>query len=170
VLIRSAVASFQAKGDTRTPMIVSLVAIAANVTLKFVFQARMGAPGLALATACGAWFNLGLLLVIALRDGLMRLDRGLAMTALAVVCASVWLDVVIVAAAPYGAWLVPSPGAGQALAGVGLAAAAGGLVYGATLALCLRLFGVDLLGARSAGARDVVAPPFAGSEDSTLAA
>jgi len=34
VLIRSAVASFQARGDTTTPMLVSLAAIAINVGLK----------------------------------------------------------------------------------------------------------------------------------------
>ena len=36
VLIRSAVASFQAQGDTRTPMLVALLAVAINVALKIV--------------------------------------------------------------------------------------------------------------------------------------
>ena len=58
VLMRSAVASFQAHGDTRTPMLVSLIAVAINVGLKLVLFKPFGAAGLATATAVGAWVNL----------------------------------------------------------------------------------------------------------------
>ena len=91
VLIRSAVASFQAKGDTRTPMIVSLLAVAANVGLKFMLYKPLGAPGLALATAVGAWINFGLLALLALRGGSMKPDATLAKVFVAVVIASVAL-------------------------------------------------------------------------------
>src|SRR5581483_12068621 len=72
VLIRSAVASFQSRGDTTTPMFVALGAIAVNVGLKFVFYRSLGAPGLALATAIGAWLNLAGLVALALSRDLMR--------------------------------------------------------------------------------------------------
>ncbi len=47
VLIRSAVASFQARGDTKTPMYISLFAVAINVCLKIVLfkpMARRALP------------------------------------------------------------------------------------------------------------------------------
>jgi len=81
VLIRSAVASFQAVGDTRTPMLISLFAVAINIGLKILLFRRLGAPGLATATAVGAWINLALLLVIAIARGLMRPDWVLGKTA-----------------------------------------------------------------------------------------
>ncbi|MGB7245829.1 MAG: murein biosynthesis integral membrane protein MurJ, partial [Methylovirgula sp.] len=65
VLIRSAVASFQAVRDTRTPMLISLFAVAINIGLKLLLFRRMGAAGLATATAAGAWINLVLLLAVA---------------------------------------------------------------------------------------------------------
>jgi putative peptidoglycan lipid II flippase len=88
VLIRSAVASFQAQGDTRTPMIVSLVAVVANVALKFVLYKPMGAAGLALATATGAWINFGLLVMLALRARSMQPDATLMKVCGAVAVAS----------------------------------------------------------------------------------
>ncbi|RDJ23559.1 murein biosynthesis integral membrane protein MurJ [Bosea caraganae] len=77
VLIRSQVSAFQARGDTTTPMMVSLAAIACNVGLKLLLWRDWGAPGLALATAAGAWINLGLLFVLALRRGWTKPDRQL---------------------------------------------------------------------------------------------
>jgi putative peptidoglycan lipid II flippase len=77
VLIRSQVSSFQARGDTTTPMQVSLVAIACNVALKLLLWRDWGAPGLALATAAGAWINVGALFLLALKRGLTTPDRQL---------------------------------------------------------------------------------------------
>jgi putative peptidoglycan lipid II flippase len=77
VLIRSQVSSFQARGDTTTPMLVSLVAIACNVALKLLLWRDWGAPGLALATAAGAWINVGALFLLALKRGLTTPDRQL---------------------------------------------------------------------------------------------
>jgi putative peptidoglycan lipid II flippase len=74
VLIRSAVASFLSVGDTRTPMFISLFAVAVNIALKVVLFRPFGAPGLAAATATGAWINLLFLMALATHQGLMRLD------------------------------------------------------------------------------------------------
>ncbi|MFO1114753.1 MAG: murein biosynthesis integral membrane protein MurJ [Beijerinckiaceae bacterium] len=81
VLIASARASFQARGDTTTPMIASLVAVALNVGLKLVLYKPYGAAGLAFATALGAWINFGILVALALRGGFMRPDSTLAKVA-----------------------------------------------------------------------------------------
>jgi putative peptidoglycan lipid II flippase len=84
VLIRAQVSSFQARGDTTTPMLVSLAAIAANVGLKLLLWKSHGAPGLAFATACGAWINLGALYGLALKRGWTNPDRGLPLLILIV--------------------------------------------------------------------------------------
>ena len=91
VLIRSAVASFQSIGDLRTPMVVSLIAVAINVALKIGLIKPLGAPGLAFATSAGSWINLGLLTLLALRAGLMKPDAKLAKIAAATFNASLWL-------------------------------------------------------------------------------
>ena len=67
VLIRSALASFYARSDTVTPLKISLTAVAVNIAFKLVLTGPFGVVGLALATAIGAWVNLGLLMIVARR-------------------------------------------------------------------------------------------------------
>jgi putative peptidoglycan lipid II flippase len=101
VLLRSAVASFQARGDTRTPMLIALTAVAINVGLKIVLFKPFGAPGLAAATAAGAWINLLLLCFFAIRRSAMKVDLFLWKTATTVTTASFILAVfALFAAAP----------------------------------------------------------------------
>ena len=77
VMMRSQISAFQARGDTTTPMLVSLGAIACNLALKLLLWRDWGAPGLALATAAGAWINLATLFVLGLRRGWTTPDRRL---------------------------------------------------------------------------------------------
>lgn len=89
VLIRTQLSTFQARGDTTTPMLVSLAAIGANVALKLLLWRGFGAPGLALATAAGAWINLGALFVLGVRRGWARPDPKLATLIAVTLCAAV---------------------------------------------------------------------------------
>jgi putative peptidoglycan lipid II flippase len=82
LLIRSAVASFTARGDTRTPLWASLSAIAVNLALKLVLWNRLGAPGLAFATAIGAWVNLTILWGLASAQGKTDIDARFGRTVL----------------------------------------------------------------------------------------
>lgn len=96
VLIRSAVASFHARGDTKTPMLISFGAIAVNVALKIILAPRLGAPGLALATAAGAWLNFGAIVIVAMRRKYMQatfdfLPRLLVITIASVICGAVFV-------------------------------------------------------------------------------
>ncbi|MBN9450779.1 MAG: murein biosynthesis integral membrane protein MurJ [Bosea sp.] len=77
VMIRAQVSAFQARGDTTTPMLVALAAIACNLLLKLLLWRDWGAPGLALATAAGAWVNLLTLFVLARRRRWTEPDRRL---------------------------------------------------------------------------------------------
>ena len=90
VMMRSQISAFQARGDTTTPMLVSLGAIACNLALKLLLWRDWGAPGLALATAAGAWINLTTLFVLGLRRGWTTPDRRLpGFFGLVGVCAAV---------------------------------------------------------------------------------
>lgn len=144
VLIRSAVAGFQARGDTSTPMLISLGAIAVNVALKLALYRTYGAVGLALATAVGAWVNLGGLAALALRRGWMRPDLRLAEVAAAAFCASGLLALAIaLSEAPALAWaegLAHLRNEAQLV----LLGAIGGGVYAAVFVVSLMTLGVSL--------------------------
>ncbi|MGH6716973.1 MAG: murein biosynthesis integral membrane protein MurJ [Bradyrhizobium sp.] len=75
VLIRSAVATFYARKDTATPVKAALIGVAVNVALKIALVGTLAQVGLALATAVGAWINLLLVLVFAVRAGYLEPDR-----------------------------------------------------------------------------------------------
>jgi putative peptidoglycan lipid II flippase len=62
VLMRSYVTPFLARGDTTTPVVAALIAVAVNVALKILLVGRFAQAGLALATSAGAWINLALLI------------------------------------------------------------------------------------------------------------
>jgi len=77
VLLRSATATFLARGDTMTPVKALFVAVAVNVALKILLMDRYAQVGLAFATAVGAWVNLALLIWFAARQKLIEIDDRL---------------------------------------------------------------------------------------------
>jgi putative peptidoglycan lipid II flippase len=159
MLIRSAVASFQARGDTRTPMMISLSAVAFNVALKVVLFQPFGAAGLAAATAAGAWVNFGLLVFLARRQGAMRFDALLGKVALASALASVALAcVAIFGRAPSEALARHFDGV-AAVVQLALLGIAGAVVYGVALFALLRAFGVRAAKLRPAKIASAELPP-----------
>lgn len=84
VLIRSLVSSFHARSNTSTPLIAAFGGIAVNVALKIAFFRTAGAPGLAFATAIGAWVNAFLLVILAWRRNWIAPDHILVRSSLAV--------------------------------------------------------------------------------------
>ncbi len=143
VLIRSAVASFQSRGDTTTPMVIALVAVAFNVALKFLLFKPFGAAGLALATAVGAWVNFLMLASIAMGRGDMRPDSTTWRVVASVAGACVLLTLVALhGRAPVGALaaLLTTHMANELH--LALLAGLGALVYFATLGGLLLALGV----------------------------
>ncbi|MFI5012558.1 MAG: murein biosynthesis integral membrane protein MurJ [Hyphomicrobiales bacterium] len=144
VLIRSAVSCFQGRGDTTTPMVVALIAVAANVPLKFLLAPSFGAPGLALATSAGAWINFLTLYILAHRAGVSRPDGDLVKTLAVVAAAAMALAATILLA---DLWLQPLTAAlpyfqrETRLAGLALI---GGLVYAGVLLAGVRTAGLSL--------------------------
>jgi putative peptidoglycan lipid II flippase len=99
VLIRSAVATFYARKDTKTPVIAALIGIAVNVILKLALVGSMAQIGLALATAVGQWINLLLVIGFAVRRGFLQFDRGFVAALLKFALAGI-----ILAAALWATW------------------------------------------------------------------
>jgi putative peptidoglycan lipid II flippase len=155
VLVASARASFQAHGDTKTPMTIALVALTVNVALKVALFTRLGAVGLATATSVGLWINLGALVAIAMSRHLLRFDTqfgkvlaasGLAALVLAIV-ALLGRGPALALGAHFGALANV-----VALLAVGTV---GAVAYGAALVGMLRLMGVSLRSLRGARRREI---------------
>jgi len=140
VLIRSAVATFFARGDTATPVKASLAAAAVNIGFKVLLMGSLAQVGLALATSIGAWINLGLVVWMGVRAGHMRSDARLTQSTLKLVAAGVVLGLVLwLAHAPVAAMMPRRHGDLTTLVALGVI---GGAVYGGAV---LVLFGRDWL-------------------------
>ena len=157
VLIASARASFQSRGDTTTPMIASLVAVALNVGLKLMLYKPLGAPGLALATAVGAWINFGILVALALRAGSMQPNLVLGKVAAASLVASVALAAVAIYGAGPTQALAAHAAPHAAIAQLALLGAAGVVAYVAAFLVASKAIGLDLSALRG-GRRRATAP------------
>lgn len=144
VLVRSALASFQAHGDTKTPMIISLTAVAINVALKIILFKPLGAVGLASATAVGAWVNLLLLVFFAIRRGAMKPDLMLWKTAACVTTASFALAAFALVFANPAERIAASFGRFGNEAALLIIGLSGALLYGLVALAGLRIAGVKL--------------------------
>jgi putative peptidoglycan lipid II flippase len=141
VLVRSATATFLARGDTATPVKAALAAAAVNILLKVLLMGSLAQVGLALATSIGAWINLGLVLWLATRAGLLTTQPEFRRSLLRLAAAGGALAVALyIAEWPIaqwvGNWRFRDEAALAVLAGVGL------LVYGGMI---LTFFGPQWL-------------------------
>jgi putative peptidoglycan lipid II flippase len=145
LLIRCVVASFQARGDTTTPMVAALISVALNVALKIALYKPLGAAGLAAATAFGAWVNFAILVGVAVRRGVMRPDARLIDLILAVFLAGdVLAAITVFGPAPLDEWSL-SIGRFRTLAELLLLCIGGVSAYAITLLIGLRALGVKLV-------------------------
>ncbi len=141
VIIRSATASFYARGDTATPLWASLTGYGVNIMLKILLVAQFGVVGLALATSVGIWTNVAIVAALAVRRGYAAPSLALARLIGATSCGCAAVAALVVLArpplavtfAPLGA--VSEPATLAALAGAGL------LVYAAVFLGVARLSG-----------------------------
>ncbi|HWA90662.1 MAG TPA: murein biosynthesis integral membrane protein MurJ [Rhizomicrobium sp.] len=77
VLVRVIAATFYARHDTATPVRATLLAVVVNVGAKFVlvWGLHLGAAGIALGTSLGSYANVSLLVFLALKRGLLKIDE-----------------------------------------------------------------------------------------------
>jgi putative peptidoglycan lipid II flippase len=141
-IVKIASPSFYALRDARTPVVASVVAIAANLAVNLVLIRVMGFRGLALGTAIAAILNAGLLLWLLGR----RLD-GLDGRRIAVALFKITIASVFMGAAAYGVsqWLTDVlTGRGEILKLLRVAASMGtGLVVLMLAARLLRIAEFD---------------------------
>jgi putative peptidoglycan lipid II flippase len=144
VLIRSAVATFFARGDTATPVKAALLAAAVNIAFKVLLMGPLAQVGLALATSIGAWINLGLVLWFAARAGHLAHDARLRQSIIRLAIAGFALTVALVIChGPVVRWLAGWDGP-RDLAALAILAAIALVVYGG---IVLMLFGSDWIAA-----------------------
>jgi len=106
--VKIASPSFYSLRDSRTPVVVSVIAVLANLTLNLVLVRVMGYRGLALGTALAAMFNAGALLWL-LRRRLGGLDERRVFIALVkILAASIAMGAAARFAASWLATLLPS--------------------------------------------------------------
>ncbi|MBK5921841.1 murein biosynthesis integral membrane protein MurJ [Rhodothalassium salexigens] len=130
VLVKVLTPACYARQDTRTPVAVSMAAVAVNVTLNLALIGPLAHAGLALATAIAAWANALVLLAILVRRGHYRPDARLARTLPRLALAAAAMGAAVYALA---AWIgAPEAKLDQALAAALLVAAGLGL-YGVGL-------------------------------------
>ncbi len=143
ISIRSVVASFHARGDTKTPMLVALAAVTLNVLLKLVLIEHLGVMGLALATALGATLNLAVLAWLADERQWMEPDGSLGRAVACASAASLALAILL---------LLTYSLLAQALQGMRFApelrliihGLSGAFIYGATALAMMRAVGLTL--------------------------
>ena len=76
VLVRCLLPGFYARGDTATPVKISVATVALNVGLKIALMDTLSQVGLAVATSCAAWLNIALLAWVLHRRGQFSLDAA----------------------------------------------------------------------------------------------
>ncbi|HZP76321.1 MAG TPA: murein biosynthesis integral membrane protein MurJ [Pseudolabrys sp.] len=142
VLIRTATATFLARGDTATPVKAALSAVAVNIVFKILLMGPLAQVGLALATTIGAWINLGLVFFFGWRAGLVGIDARLKRSLINLAIAGLVLAI--------GLWLCIAPVSQQFAhwprlrdeTTLGVLAAIGAGIYGAMI---VALFGREWL-------------------------
>jgi putative peptidoglycan lipid II flippase len=144
VLMRSVVASFYSRGDTKTPLYVSLAGYGINIALKLALTPSLGVVGLALGTAAGVWLNVGLLWWLAARRDWAAPSRLLGRSVLVVVGACVLLAAFLVFATMPVGLLLAGLGPLAPVATLAVLGIAGFAIYGAALLAGLRVFGIRL--------------------------
>jgi putative peptidoglycan lipid II flippase len=144
VLIRSAVATFFARGDTATPVKAALIAAAVNIAFKVLLMGPLAQVGLALATSIGAWINLGLVVWFSRRAGLAAHDKRLRQSILRLAIAGLVFAAVLWLCRPYVIrWLADWQGP-RDLAALAIIGTAGAAVYAGTV---MAFFGRDWVAA-----------------------
>jgi putative peptidoglycan lipid II flippase len=135
-LTRIFASTFYARHDTMTPARVTVTAIAANIAMKIVlvWGFHLGIAGIALGTSFGAWMNVGLLVFLGERRGLLQLNVDFWRSLLPVFLAGAGTAAAAYAAVQFGGYLLHASGLRQVIL-LAFAGVAGAVVYGAIVLL-----------------------------------
>lgn len=148
VLIRSFTATFFARGDTATPVKAALAAAAVNIAFKVALMGALLQVGLALATSIGAWINLGLVIWLGMRAGLIAFDPALMRSITRLTAAGIILGVVLWVADRAALSLLPPQMLLRNEAILAGLVIVGALIYAGTIVLLLGVGWLKNLGRR----------------------
>ena len=95
VLVKVLGPAFFARRDIRTPVLVGIISMLANVVLNLILMQFLLHAGLALATALAAWLNVSLLSWILHRRGNLAVDRHLLIRLARIVLASLLMGLLL---------------------------------------------------------------------------
>ena len=161
VLVKVLIPGFSARRDTRTPLYVVMVSIAANIALNLALIGPLQHVGIALASSLSGWLNVALMGFILHRRGHLRIDTQLLRRAPRLLLAAVAMGGALIAAAPLLATALQGRLPLQALALAALVAG-GGAVYGV---LVLLLKAGSIAGLRASLRRQPGVKPEPGADE-----
>jgi putative peptidoglycan lipid II flippase len=95
VLVKVLHPSFFAREDTKTPMLLAGIAMAANLMLALLLFLLLGAVGIALATTLSGWLHAGLLAAVLRQRGEFSLDATFRRRFVGIVGASLVMAVAL---------------------------------------------------------------------------
>ncbi len=128
MLVKVLTPGFHARGDTRSPMLIALVAIAVNLFGNLLLSRFLDHVGIAVATSVSAWVNVAILAFVLIRRAQWHPDEGLVRTVPRMLLAALLMAVVLLALNP---WVLPMAEGSLISRAVGmvLLVGSGGLVY-----------------------------------------
>lgn len=129
MLVKVLTPGFHARGDTRTPMHVALIAIGANLAGNLLLSRWFDHVGIALATSISAWLNVGILVWLLTRRHFWHPDEGLRRTVPRMLLAALLMAGVLALLNPLVLPMAEGSLGSRAL-GMMLLVGAGALVYG----------------------------------------
>jgi putative peptidoglycan lipid II flippase len=131
-LTRIFASTFYARHDTMTPARITVTAIFVNIAMKIilVWGAHLGIAGIALGTSFGAWVNVGLLIFLGERRGLLQLNGDFWRSLLPVVLAALGTGAAAYGAVHFGGNFLHVEKLRQVIL-LAFAGVAGTVVYGA---------------------------------------
>jgi putative peptidoglycan lipid II flippase len=137
VLIRSFTATFFARGDTATPVKAALAAAGVNIAFKIALMGSLAQVGLAFATSIGAWVNLGLVIWLGWRAGLISFDESLKRSAAYLAISGLVLATVLWIGQRFVASVIPVPASSRELVTLLILVVIGFGAYAGTILLLL---------------------------------
>ncbi len=128
MLVKVLTPGFHARGDTKSPMMIALVAIGANLIGNVLLSRMLDHVGIAVATSISAWLNVAILAWVLIRRGNWHPDSGLWKTVPRMLLAALLMAVVLVLLNPFVLPMAEGSLVNRAV-GMVLLVGSGGLVY-----------------------------------------
>jgi len=129
VLIKALTPGFFARQDTKTPVKIAVFSMTANVVFAIILMQFLAHVGIALATACSAWMNAGLLAIVLHRRDQLHIDARLRSRV-----PRIGLAALCMAGALWGGAILLAPlfagGPDEKISALAILVAAGILAYG----------------------------------------